>query len=163
VGSLASLFFSETVKFDHQNSSLMSLRILKEHKVLAVNTVIISVLGIALLLSTIALSLPHYNSLARAQTKNQTTRAANSGIGNVHTIPKIANLGPGNNTKIILKNKNIANPNAFKAFGKEHAVKANTPATIRQLPNMTSGGNNNTTSSAQKGNTSSSGNSSQTK
>ena len=143
----------------------MSLRILKEHKVLAVNTAIISVLGVALLLSTIALSLPYYNSPARAQTKNQTGRAANSGVGNVNTISKIANLGPGNNTKVILKNKNIGNPNAFKAFGKEHAVKANTPATIRQLPNMTSGGNNNTTSSAQKsnGNTSSSGNSSQTK
>jgi hypothetical protein len=140
----------------------MSLRILKENKVLAVNAVIISVMGIALLLSTIALSLPYYNSLARAQAKNQTGRAANSGIGNVNTIPKIANLGPGNNTKVILKNKNIGNPNAFKAFGKEHAVKTNTPASIRQLPNMTSGGNN-TTSSAQKGNTSSSGNSSQTK
>jgi hypothetical protein len=140
----------------------MSLRILKEHKVLAVNTVIISVLGVALLLSTIALSLPYYNSLARAQTKNQTAGATNSGIGNVNTIPKIANLGPGNNTKIILKNKNIGNPNAFKAFGKETAVKANTPATIKQLPNMTSGGNN-TTSSAQKSSTSSSGTSSQTK
>jgi hypothetical protein len=144
-------------------SSLMSLKILKEHKVLAVNAVIILVLGIALLLSTIALSLPYYNSLARAQAKNQTAGAANSGIGNVHTIPKIANLGPGNNTKIILKNKNIGNPSAFKAFGKEHAVKANTPSTIRQLPNMTSGGNNTTTSSAQKSNTSSSGKSNQTK
>ncbi|HEY6883450.1 MAG TPA: hypothetical protein VI278_05375 [Nitrososphaeraceae archaeon] len=140
----------------------MSLRFLKEHKVSAVNTAIISVLGIALLLSTIALSLPYYNSLARAQTKNQTGKAANSGIGNVNTIPKIANLSPGNNTKIILKNKNIGNPNAFKTFGKEHAVKANTPATIKQLPNMTSGGNN-TTSSTQKSNSSSSGKSSQTK
>ncbi|MBV9178238.1 MAG: hypothetical protein JO327_12290 [Nitrososphaeraceae archaeon] len=142
----------------------MSLRILQEHKVLAVNTAIISVLGIALLLSTIALSLPYYNSLARAQTKNNTAGATNCGIGNINTIPKIANLGPGNNTKIILKNKNIGNPNAFKAFGKEHAVTAKTPASIRQLPNMTSGCNNNiATSSAQKSNTSSSGNSSQTK
>jgi hypothetical protein len=72
----------------------MSLRILKEHKVFAVHTAVVSVLGIALLLSTIALSLPYYNSLARAQTKNQTAGAANSGIGKVNTIPKIANLGP---------------------------------------------------------------------
>jgi len=47
----------------------MSLRILKEHRILAVHTAIVSVQGIALLLSTIALSLPYYNSLARAQTK----------------------------------------------------------------------------------------------
>lgn len=70
----------------------MSLRILKKHQVLVVNTAIISVLGIALLLSTIALSLPYYNSLARAQTKNKTSGATNCGIGNVNTIPKIANL-----------------------------------------------------------------------
>jgi hypothetical protein len=142
----------------------MSLRILKKNQVLVVNTAIISVLGIALLLSTIALSLPYYNSLARAQTKNKTSGATNCGIGNVNTIPKIANLPPGNNTNIILKNKNIGNPNAFKAFGKEHPTTAKTPASIRQLPNMTPGCNNNIApSSAQKNNTSSSGNSSQTK
>jgi hypothetical protein len=142
----------------------MSLRILKKHQVLVVNTAIISALGTALLLSTTTLSLPYYNSLARAQTKNQTSGATNCGIGNVNTIPKIANLPPGNNTKIILKNKNIGNPNAFKAFGKEHPTTANTPASIRQLPNMAPGCNNNIApSSAQKNNTSSSGNSSQTK
>jgi hypothetical protein len=115
----------------------MISKIMWNHNVLAIRVTIISIIGIALLLSAIVLSLPYYNSLARAQTKNKTTGGvSNSGIGNVKTIPKIANLGPGNNTKIILKNKNIANPNAFKAFGKEHPLTAKTPASIRQLPNM---------------------------
>ena len=115
----------------------------------------IAVMSITLLLSAVVLSLPYYTSLARAQPKNQTTGPANSGVGNINTIPKITNQGPGNNTQIILKNKNIGNPNAFKAFGKEHAITAKTPSSIRQLPNMTSGGNtsssNNNISSAQKG------------
>lgn len=91
-------------------------------------------------------------------------------MGNVNTIPKIANQGPGNNTQIIIKNKNIGNPNAFKAFGKEHPVTSKTPSSIRQLPNMTSSGktsssNSNSISSAQNGSSTApaSGNSSQPK
>jgi hypothetical protein len=147
----------------------MSSKTKNDHKTLAVKASMIAVMSITLLISAVVLSLPYYISLARAQPKNQTTGAANSGVGNINTIPKITNQGPGNNTQIILKNKNIGNPNAFKAFGKEHAITAKTPSSIRQLPNMTSGGNtsssNNSISSAQKGNSNapSSGNSSQPK
>jgi hypothetical protein len=89
--------------------------------------------------------------VAKAQQTNQTSSGGsqnnntsnnnNTGIGNVNTIPKIANMQPGNNTKIITQNKNIANPNTFKAFGKEHGVTKSTPPSISQLPkNMTSSG-----------------------
>src|ERR1051326_8424145 len=118
----------------------MSSKTKNDHKTLAAKASMIAVMSITLLVSAVVLSSLHYTSLARAQPKNQTSGAANSGVGNVNTIPKIANQGPGNNTQIILKNKNIGNPNAFKAFGKEHSVTAKTPASIRQLPNMTSSG-----------------------
>jgi hypothetical protein len=127
-------------------------------------------MSITLLLSAVVLSIPYYNSLARAQPKNQTTGAANSGVGNINTIPKITNQGPGNNTEIILKNKNIGNPNAFKAFEKEHGITTKTSSSIMQLPNVTSGGNtssssNSSVSSAQNGSSPAppSGNSSQPK
>jgi hypothetical protein len=100
-------------------------------------TAIILTIGIALLFTALATSLSYYNPVAKAQQTNQTSSAgaqnsnttnnSNTGIGNVKTIPKIANLPPGNNTKIITQNKNIANPNTFKAFGKEHGVNATTP------------------------------------
>jgi len=147
----------------------MSSKTKNDHKTLAAKASMIAVMSITLLLSAVVSSLPYYTSLARAQPKNQTTGAANLGVGNINTIPKITNQGPGNNTQIILKNKNIGNPNAFKAFGKEHAVTAKTPSSIRQLPNMTSGGNtsssNSNISSAQKGSSNAplSGNSSQPK
>jgi hypothetical protein len=139
----------------------MSSKTKNNHKKLAAKASTIVIIGMTLLLSATVLSLPYYNSLAKAQPKNQTSGAANSGVGNVNTIPKIANQGPGNNTQIILKNKNIGNPNAFKAFGKEHQVTSKTPDSISQLPNMTSSGK---TSSAQNGSTApASGNSSQPK
>lgn len=149
----------------------MSSKTKNNHKKLAAKASMIAIIGMTLLLSATVLSLPYYNSLARAQPKNQTSGAANSGVGNVNTIPKIANQGPGNNTQIILKNKNIGNPNAFKAFGKEHAVTSKTPSSIRQLPNMTSSAktssssNSNNSSSAQNGSSTApaSGNSSQPK
>lgn len=147
----------------------MSSKTKNNHKKLAAKASTIVIIGMTLLLSATVLSLPYYNSLARAQPKNQTSGAANSGVGNVNTIPKIANQGPGNNTQIFLKNKNIGNPNAFKAFGKEHLVTSKTPASIRQLPNKTSSGktssSNNSTSSAQNGSSTApaSGNSSQPK
>jgi hypothetical protein len=100
--------------------------------------------------TAIATSLSYYNPVATAQQTNRTTgggtqnntgNSNNTGIGNVKTIPKITNRRPGNNTKIITQDKNIANPNTFKAFGKEHGVKASTPPSISQLPkNMTSSG-----------------------
>ena len=141
----------------------MSSKTKKNHKKLAAKASTIAIIGMTLLLSATVLSLPYYNSLARAQPKNQTSGAANSGVGNVNTIPKIANQGLGNNTQILLKNKNIGNPNAFKAFGNEHSVTSKTPASIKELPNMTSGGK---TSSAQNGSSSTApaaGNSSQPK
>ena len=49
----------------------------------------------------------------------------NTGIGNVNTIPKIANLPPGNNTQIVMKNKNIANPNATTLKGMEKSQLGN--------------------------------------
>ena len=83
-----------------------------------------------------ATSLPYYNPPAKAQQTNQTanggaqnsntTNNNNTGIGNVNTIPKITNLPPENNTKIIEQNKTIGNPNTFKAFGEEHNVNAST-------------------------------------
>jgi hypothetical protein len=114
-------------------------------------TAIILTIGMALMFSAIATSLPYYNPVAMAQQTNQTSAGGaqnntnnsnnNTGIGNVKTIPKIANIPPGNNTKIITQNKNIANPNTFKAFGKEHSINANTSTSISQLPkNMTSSG-----------------------
>src|SRR5689334_10959530 len=123
----------------------MSSKTKNDHKTLAAKASMIAVMSITLLLSAAVSSLPYYTSLARAQPKNQTTGAANLGVGN------------------------IDNPNAFKAFGKEHAVTAKTPSSIRQLPNMTSGGNtsssNSNISSAQKGSSNAplSGNSSQPK
>jgi hypothetical protein len=116
----------------------------------SVKTAIVIIIGIALMFTAIATSLPYYNPVVTAQQTNQTnaggaqnnTSNNNTGIGNVKTIPKIANLPPGNNTKIITQNKNNANPTTFKAFGKEHGIKANTPPNISQLPkNMTSSSN----------------------
>jgi hypothetical protein len=126
---------------------------IKIKKVNSAKTAIILTIAIALMFTAITTSLLYYNPIARAQQTNQTSSAGaqnsnttnnnNTGIGNVKTIPKIANLPPGNNTKIITQNKNIANPNTFKAFGKEHRVNATTPSSIRQLPpkNMTSSPN----------------------
>jgi hypothetical protein len=125
-------------------------RDIKIEKENSVKTAIVLIIGIALMFAAIATSLPYYNPVAIAQQTNQTnaggaqnnTSNNNTGIGNVKTIPKIANLPPGNNTKIITQNKNNANPNTFKAFGKEHGIKANTPPNISQLPkNMTSSSN----------------------
>ena len=149
----------------------MSSKNKNNHKKLAAKASTIAIMGMTLLLSATVLSLSYYNSSARAQPKNQTSGAANSGVGNVNTIPKIANQGPGNNTQIILKNKNIGNPTAFKAFGKEHPVTSKTPSSIRQLPNMTSSGKTSSSSksssisSAQNGSSTApaSGNSSQPK
>jgi hypothetical protein len=112
----------------------------------AAKTAIVLTTGVGLIFTAIVLSMPYYNPVARAQQTNQTSSGGgqnnNTGIGNVKTIPKIANLPPGNNTKIIMQSKNIANPNTLKAFGKEHGIKASTPPSISQLPkNMTSSGN----------------------
>jgi hypothetical protein len=117
----------------------------------SVKTAIILTIGITLVFTAISTSLPHYNPIATAQQTNQTSAGgtqsnannnSNIGIGNVKTIPKIANLPTGNNTKITTQNKNIANPNTFKTFGREHCIKANTLPSISQLPkNTTSGGN----------------------
>ena len=114
-------------------------------------TALVLTIGIALVFTAIATSLPYYNPEASAQQTNQTnaggiqnntTNNNNIGIGNVKTIPKIANLPPGNNTKIITQNRNIANPSTFKAFSKEHGTNASTPSSISQLPkNMTSSRN----------------------
>ena len=122
----------------------------KIYKGVGTNIAII-IMGISLIFAAIALSLPYYNMAATAQQTNQTnaggiqnntTNNNNTGIGNVKTIPKVANLPPGNNTKIITQNKNIANPSTFKAFSKEHGANASTPSSISQLPkNMTSSGN----------------------
>jgi hypothetical protein len=97
----------------------------------AVKTAVVLTTSVALIFTSIALCMSYYNSVAIAQQTNQTTSSAggqnNTGIGNVKTIPKIANLPPGNNTKVITQNKNIANPNTFKTFGKEHGISARTP------------------------------------
>jgi hypothetical protein len=124
------------------------IRIKKED---SAKTAVVLTIGMALMFTAIATSLPYYNPVATAQQTNQTSAGGaqnntsnsnnNTGIGNVKTIPKIANLPPGNNTKIITQNKNIANPNTFKTFGREHGIKANTPPSVSQLPkNMTSSG-----------------------
>jgi hypothetical protein len=124
-----------------------TVKIKKENSVRIAN---ILTIGIALVFTAIATSLPYYYPIATAQQTNQTTiggaqssnttNTNNTGIGNVKAIPKIANLPPGNNTKIIMYNKNIANPNTFKAFGKEHSVNGTTLSSISQLQpkNMTS-------------------------
>ena len=123
----------------------MNLKINNTYKQTAIKITMMAIIGIALLLTTIALSLPYYNSLARAQMKNQTSSANNKGIGNVNTIPNITNIPPGNNTQIIMKNKNIGNPNAFTAFGKEHGVTASgnltTPTTKSNSSNATTSTN----------------------
>lgn len=127
-------------------------RAIKIEKKNSVKTAVVLIIGIALMFTAIATSLAYYNPVATAQQTNQTNQtnaggaqnstSNNTGIGNVKTIPKIANLPPGNNTKIIMQNKNIANPNTFKAFGKEHGIRANTPPNTSQLPkNMTSSSN----------------------
>jgi hypothetical protein len=106
-------------------------------------TSVVSIMGIALLFTAIAVSLPYFNSMATAQKNNQTSNGGgqnNTGIGNVKTIPNIANLPPGNNTKIIMNNKNIANPNTFKAFGNEHGINASTPSNMSQLPKNNASG-----------------------
>jgi hypothetical protein len=121
------------------------IRIKKED---SAKTAVVLTIGMGLMFAAIAASLPYYNPVATAQQTNQTSAGgaqnnsnSNTGIGNVKTIPKIANLPPGNNTKIITQDKNIANPNTFKTFGKEHGINANTPPSVSQLPkNMTSSG-----------------------
>jgi hypothetical protein len=121
--------------------------IIKMNREKAAKTAIVLTTGVALIFTAILLSMPYYNPVVRAQQTNQTSSGGgqnniNTGIGNVKTIPKIANLPPGNNTKIIMQSKNIANPNTLKALGKEHGIKASTPSSISQLPkNMTSNGN----------------------
>ena len=125
--------------------------IIKINKEKSAKTALVLTIGIALVFTAIATSLPYYNPVASAQQTNQTnaggiqnntTNNNNIGIGNVKTTPKIANLPPGNNTKIITQNRNIANPSTFKAFSKEHGTNARTPSSISQLPkNMTSSGN----------------------
>jgi hypothetical protein len=67
----------------------------------------------------------------------------------VNTIPKIANLPPGNNTQIIMKNKNIANPNATTLKGMEKS----------QLGNVIPGKQGTTFEGQQLGNNASAGNS----
>jgi hypothetical protein len=125
--------------------------VIKINKENSAKTALVLTIGIALVFTAIATSLPYYNPVASAQQTNQTNAGGtqnntnnnnNTGIGNVKTIPKIANLPPGNNTKIITQNKNIANPSTFKAFSKEHGTNASKPSSISQLPkNMTSSGN----------------------
>ena len=125
--------------------------VIKINKENSAKTALVLTIGIALVFTAIATSLPYYNPVASAQQTNQTNAGSaqnntsnnnNTGIGNVKAIPKIANLPPGNNTKIITQNKNVANPNTFKAFGKEHGTNASTPSSISQLPkNMTFSGN----------------------
>lgn len=129
---------------------IQTAKIKKEN---SAKTAIVLTIGIALVFYAMATSLPYYNPVATAQQTNQTTSGGaqnsnttntnNTGIGNVKTIPKIANLPPGNNTKIVTQNKNIANPNTIKTFGKEHGVNASTPSSMSQLPpkNMTSSAN----------------------
>jgi hypothetical protein len=119
--------------------------IIKMNREKAAKSAVVLTTGVALLFTSIALSMSYYSPVAIAQQANQTNSSAggqnNAGIGNAKTIPKIANLPPGNNTKIITQNKNIANPNNFKAFGKEHGINASTSPSISQLPkNMTSSG-----------------------
>jgi hypothetical protein len=121
---------------------------IKINKENSAKTGLVLTIGIALVFTAIATSLPYYNPVASAQqtnetndggTQNNTNNNNNTGIGNVKTIPKVANLPPGNNTKIITQNKNIANPSTFKAFSKEHGTNASTLSSISQLPkNMTS-------------------------
>jgi hypothetical protein len=126
--------------------------IIKINKETSAKTALVLTIGIALAFTAIATSLPYYNPEASAQQQtnqtnaggiqNNTTNNNNIGIGNVKTIPKVANLPPGNNTKIITQNRNIANPSTFKAFSKEHGTNASTPSSISQLPkNTTSNGN----------------------
>jgi hypothetical protein len=134
----------------HACASVMR-EVIKINKENSAKTALVLTIGIALVFTAIATSLPYYNPVASAQQTNQTNAGGtqnntnnnnNTGIGNVKTIPKIANLPPGNNTKIITQNKNIANPSTFKAFSKEHGTNASTPSSISQLPkNMTSSGN----------------------
>jgi hypothetical protein len=75
----------------------------KGYSKIAANAMIFSVIGTALFLTSITLSLPGYNSLARAQTQNNQATSGggsnNTGIGNVNTIPKIANLPPGSSNE----------------------------------------------------------------
>jgi hypothetical protein len=124
----------------------------KGYSKMAANATIISVIGTALFPTSITLSLPHYKPLARAHTQNNqatsSNGANNTGIGNVNTILKIANLPPGNNTQIIMKNKNIANPNANTLKGMEKSQLGNvipgkqgTTFEGQQLGNNTSTGN----------------------
>ena len=126
---------------------IQTAKIKKEN---SAKTAIVLTIGIALVFYAMATSLPYYNPVATAQQTNQTTSGGaqnsnttntnNTGIGNVKTIPNIANLPPGNNTKIIMNNKNIANPNTFKAFGNEHGINASTPSNMSQLPKNNASG-----------------------
>ena len=134
----------------HACASVMR-EVIKINKENSAKTALVLTIGIALVFTAIATSLPYYNPVASAQqtnqtnaggTQNKTNNNNNTGIGNVKTIPKIANIPPGYNTKILTQNKNIANPSTFKAFSKEHGTNASTPSSISQLPkNMTSSGN----------------------
>jgi len=72
----------------------MSSKTKNDHKTLAAKASMIAVMSITLLLSAVVSSLPYYTSLARAQPKNQTTGAANLGVGNINTIPKVTAKTP---------------------------------------------------------------------
>ena len=63
----------------------MNLKINNTYKQTAIKMTMMAIIGIALLLTTIALSLPYYNSLARAQMKNQTSGHGVIAAGNLTT------------------------------------------------------------------------------
>ena len=63
----------------------MNFKINNNYKQTAIKMTMMAIIGIALLLTTIALSLPYYNSLARAQMKNQTSGHGVIAAGNLTT------------------------------------------------------------------------------
>ena len=109
----------------------------KAYKHMVIKTIIVSISVGTLFLSTVVLSLSYYNTMLYAQKSQQMSNASESqssptsassnnntnatAIGNVEQLQKAA----GNNTQIIMKNKNIGNPNATTLKGMEKSQMGN--------------------------------------
>jgi hypothetical protein len=107
----------------------------KNYKETVVKSMIISLLVGAGLLGATILSLSYHNISASAQTSQQKTNISGSqpssvsstnntnttAIGTVKQLQKAA----GNNTQIIMKNKDIGNPNATTLKGMEKSQMGN--------------------------------------
>lgn len=118
----------------------------------------VSILAIAILaFGAVGPSLTSIISFSYAQMLNQTALPNKTKPETEKTIPKIANLSPGNNTKILTKDKNIGNPNSTLLKGMEksqlgNVIPGNQGTTFegQQLANLSANSSNSNSNSSGK-------------